>query len=386
MSSFIENPGTVLIVDDVLPNRKLLNALLTRQGFTVFEAENGLQAVERVRQDDIQMIFMDIMMPVMDGYEATRLIKEYLGTHFVPIIMVTALDEQEGMARCIQAGADDYLTKPIDAVLLSSKILAMQRIRQLHELQREQNQQLQVMQARMNDEQRLAESILNKAISKHRDDINCLFSMVYPAELFSGDLVLQKQQQNGDWLVLVCDFTGHGLPAAVGTVPVTETFYSMAAKQLESNEILSELNYKLNNFLPTNMFMCCVMLEFHADTGKLDIWNGGMPAVLHLSAMHNRVEQLFESSDLPLGIIDKQPETFTPVSVSVSPGDSVVVYSDGLIEAENAAGERFGRQRLEQATDGLSGEQLYQEVISQWQQFQGDARQLDDVTLVVACF
>ncbi|MEJ2213599.1 MAG: response regulator, partial [Gammaproteobacteria bacterium] len=156
---------TVLIVDDVRPNRKLLNALLSRQGFNVIESENGEQAVEMYQQhDDLYMIFMDVMMPVMDGNEATRKIKQLSGNRFIPIIMVTALDEHQGMAKGVEAGADDYLTKPIDAILLSSKLKAMQRIRDLHDLQEKQYKQLQAIQKRIDDEQRLAESILNAAI------------------------------------------------------------------------------------------------------------------------------------------------------------------------------------------------------------------------------
>jgi CheY-like chemotaxis protein len=377
---------TILVVDDVMPNRKLLNALLARQGYQVVEAENGQQALDVVKTQPIDLIFMDIMMPVMDGYEATRVIKEYLGERFIPIIMVTALDEHQGMAKCIQEGADDYLTKPLDAVLLNSKLFAMERIRKLHYLQIEQNRQLQEIQARIDDEQKLAESILNTALSQRKDDIASVTSTVHPAELFSGDLVLQSALDNGDWMVLVNDFTGHGLPAAVGTVPVTETFYTMSRKRLMHGSILKELNYKLKNFLPVNMFMCCAFLHYTAATNEVELWNGGMPRILFKDGQTGKVSKTYESTDVPLGIVDKSEEQFVFQKLTMKPGDALVVYSDGLTEAENLAGEQFGLDRLLATVEASPADEQEKSIVSAWQAFQGQGKQLDDVTLVTAHF
>ena len=382
-----EEQKTVLVVDDVKPNRKLLNALLLRQGFNVIEAENGQQAVEMYQQhDDLYMIFMDIMMPIMDGNEATKKIKELAGRHFIPIIMVTALDEHQGMAQGVEAGADDYLTKPIDAVLLSSKLKAMQRIRDLHDLQGKQYLQLQEIQQRIEDEQRLAESILNAAIGQRRDSIPNLSSTVEPAELFSGDLVLQTLREDGSWTAMVNDFTGHGLPAAVGTVPVTDTFYTMSKKGLDAKSILSELNYKLKNFLPVNMFMCCALLDYSAKTGQLSIWNGGMPKILLKDAGSGKITRTIDSMDVPLGIIDKAEGDFKFELLDIHPGDALVVYSDGLTEAENESGEQLGLDRLISVVESNPAEQLEQSIISDWESFQAEGKQLDDVTLLTVYF
>lgn len=377
---------TILVVDDVMPNRKLLNALLARQGYKVIEAENGQEAVDIVKEQSVDLIFMDIMMPVMDGYVATRTIKEFLGDHFIPIIMVTALDEHQGMAKCIQEGADDYLTKPIDAVLLNSKLFAMERIRKLHYLQIEQNRKLQQIQARIADEQKLAESILNTALNQRKDDISNVTSTVEPAELFSGDLVLQTALDNGDWMVLINDFTGHGLPAAVGTVPVTETFYTMSSKGLRHGDILKELNYKLKNFLPVNMFMCCAFLHYSADKNAIELWNGGMPRILFKDGETGKVTATYDSTDVPLGIVDKTEDEFTFEQLTMKHGDALVIYSDGLTEAENINGEQFGLDRLIATVEASPADQQESNIISAWKEFQGDGRQLDDVTLVTAHF
>lgn len=375
-----------LVVDDVKPNRKLLNSLLTREGYLVAEAESGEQAVELVQQQHIDIIFMDVMMPGMGGYEATRQIKVLLGERFIPVILVTALDEHQGMATGIASGADDYITKPIDAILLKAKVHAMERIRKLHQIQYQQNRELREIQARIADEQKLAESIMNTAISQRKDHIDGIKAIVEPAEIFSGDLVLQSNTPDGGWMAMVGDFTGHGLPAAVGTVPVTETFYSMAGKGLPPASILNELNFKLKNFLPTNMFMGCQLMAFSPEDSVLRLWNGGMPKALLKNRELGTIAQTFESTDLPLGIIEKSEADFVFQDVKLGNGDVLVVYSDGLIEAENEAGEQFGLDKLESVIEASAAGNVQGSILAAWQNFQAEGKQLDDVTLVTVSF
>lgn len=380
-----DNKAVALVVDDVMSNRKLLNSLLTRVGYQVIEAESGDVSVEMVKQQQVDIIFMDVMMPGIDGYEATRQIKELSGERFIPVILVTALDERQGMDKGIESGADDYITKPIDAVLLRAKVKAMDRIRQLHHLQYEQNIELRQIQARIADEQKLAESIMNAAIHQRKDHVEGITATVEPAEIFSGDLVLQAKSPAGGWMTMICDFTGHGLPAAVGTVPVTETFYSMAGKGLSPASILSELNFKLKNFLPTNMFMGCIMLTYEPEGNLLRIWNGGMPKLLVKNRELGTIVERFESSDLPLGIIDKAEEDFVFHDFKLENGDALVAYSDGLIEAENDSGQQFGMDKLEAVIESSATTQLEGSILAAWQEFQAEGKQLDDVTLVTVC-
>ncbi len=121
-----------LIVDDELTNRLILRSLLKKQGYQTLEAENGEQAVKLYQQEMPQIIFMDVMMPIMDGYSATREIKSLAGKKFVPVIFLTAMTDENSLQACIDAGGDDFLVKPYDRFLLQSKIQAMQRIARLN--------------------------------------------------------------------------------------------------------------------------------------------------------------------------------------------------------------------------------------------------------------
>ena len=102
----------VLVVDDDDTNRLVLEALLSDAGHRVIEARHGAEAVELYRQHRPDAVLMDVMMPVMDGYEASRRIRALAGRHFVPIIFLTALSDDKSLARCIEAGGSDFLTKP----------------------------------------------------------------------------------------------------------------------------------------------------------------------------------------------------------------------------------------------------------------------------------
>lgn len=117
----------VLVVDDMITNRQLLQTFLTRLGCEVVAAEDGAQAVTMFEREAPDLVFMDVMMPVMDGYEATRRIKAMAGDRWVPVVFVSALDKDENLVAGLEAGGDDYLAKPINFVVLHAKLLSLAR-------------------------------------------------------------------------------------------------------------------------------------------------------------------------------------------------------------------------------------------------------------------
>lgn len=106
--------STVLLCDDELMNRKVASKILNKEGFEVVEAQNGQEAIEILKTTKIDMILMDLMMPVMDGYEATALIKSNNETSAIPLIVISALSDKQAIIKALELGADDYLTKPFD--------------------------------------------------------------------------------------------------------------------------------------------------------------------------------------------------------------------------------------------------------------------------------
>ncbi len=114
--------GTVLIVDDNEDNRIVLARRLERDGLTVDAAENGLQAIEKVRELRFDLMLLDIMMPEMNGYQVLEYLKADDELRHVPVIVISAVDELDSVVRCIELGAEDYLTKPFNRVLLQARI------------------------------------------------------------------------------------------------------------------------------------------------------------------------------------------------------------------------------------------------------------------------
>jgi len=108
--------STVLVCDDELMNRKVASKILKKEGFEVVEAVNGKEAVEILNKVSIDLILMDLMMPVMDGYEATEIIKANDSIKHIPLIVISALSDKAAINRALELGADEYLTKPFDLV------------------------------------------------------------------------------------------------------------------------------------------------------------------------------------------------------------------------------------------------------------------------------
>jgi class 3 adenylate cyclase len=131
-------PASVLVVDDDALNRKLLVRLLEQEGHRARTAEDGRQALGLLRAEHSDVVLLDIVMPELDGISVLEQLKSDPALHHLPVIMISAVDEFESVVRCIEIGAEDYLPKPFDAVLLRARINAGLTKKRLHELEREQ--------------------------------------------------------------------------------------------------------------------------------------------------------------------------------------------------------------------------------------------------------
>ncbi len=122
----------ILVVDDIVANVELLEALLTADGYDILTAFNGEEALQQVAEGDPDLILLDVMMPGMNGFEVCSTIKSDETTQFIPIVLLTALDRMEDKVRGLEAGADDFLTKPFNRIELKARIRSLLRIRSLH--------------------------------------------------------------------------------------------------------------------------------------------------------------------------------------------------------------------------------------------------------------
>ncbi|SDS22314.1 Histidine kinase-like ATPase domain-containing protein [Pseudomonas prosekii] len=377
-SSF--EPLTILIAEDSAADRMLLSSIVRRQGHQVLTAANGAEAVQAFRQQRPQLVLMDAMMPVMDGFEAAQQIKALAGETLVPIIFLTSLTESEALARCLEAGGDDFLAKPYNQVILAAKIKAMDRLRRLQATVLEQRDQIAKHHEYLLNEQRVAKAVFDKVA--HSGCLNApnIRYLQSPYALFNGDLLLAAFTPAGDMHVLLGDFTGHGLPAAVGAMPLAEVFYGMTAKGYGLSETLREMNAKLKRILPVDMFCCATLLCLSFQSRSVEVWNGGMPdGYLHRIATGERTP--LPARHLPLGVLS--PQTFNDRTevFPMAQGDRVFLLSDGVIDTCDANDQLFGVERLQQVfAANRQPDRLFEDIEQALRDFRGEAR--DDVSMV----
>jgi class 3 adenylate cyclase len=137
VSAAASSPGTILIVDDNRVNRLLLGRGLEHEGHTVVFAEHGRDALELLRREHFDLMLLDVLMPVLDGYEVLAELKLEPRLRDIPVIVTSSLDELDSVVKCVEMGAEDYLTKPINPVLLSARINASLEKKRLRDQQRE---------------------------------------------------------------------------------------------------------------------------------------------------------------------------------------------------------------------------------------------------------
>ena len=374
-------PLTILIADDNAADLLLLSTIVRRQGHQVLTATNGEEAVEVFARERPQLVLMDALMPVMDGYGAARWIKQLAGEELVPIIFLTSLRESAALAECLDAGGDDFLPKPYNQLILAAKINAMDRLRRLQATVLQQRDMIAKHHDYLLHEQRVAKAVFDKVA--HSGCINAAPNIRYlqsPYALFNGDLLLAAYTPSGDMHVLLGDFTGHGLPAAVGAMPLAEVFYGMTAKGCGLTQILREMNAKLKRILPVDMFCCATLLCLSTERRVVEVWNGGMPdGYVHDIASGKRTPM--QSRHLPLGVLSAQAFDDRTEVWPMALGDRVFLLSDGVLDTADANDQLFGAERLQQVfAANREPNRLFEDIEQALAAFRGEAR--DDVSMV----
>lgn len=371
----------ILVVDDILTNRILLTKTLETLGdYVVVEASNGVEAIAQFEAESPDLILMDIMMPDVDGCQAATIIKEKTGDDYTPIIFVTALSAESSLARALASGGDDFISKPFNVEVLESKINAHLRIRDLNQLVKIKNKLLMRLNQRLSNEQELIEHFFENAIQQSFLDDKLIKYHMSSLSAFNGDIFLAERAPHGGLYLVMGDFTGHGLTAAMGTLPVAMVFFKMVAKSLSVDDIAREINAQLIKLMPPSMFFVATILELSARGDILTMWMGGMPDSYWLSTDGN-LKGVISAQHMPLGILNDDEFDSTTQIFNIEKEDKLYFYSDGVIEAKNSEGELFGEDRLKNILL-TSNNNRFDEVLNQLHIFAGKNNQNDDITLI----
>lgn len=371
----------MLVVDDEALNRQLLRIMLEREDYHVIEAGNGVDALAMMAQHDVDAVLLDIMMPVMNGFQAAPQLKEYAKSGYLPIIFITALEDSSALAKCLDVGGDDFMPKPFEPQLLKAKLRAHLRIRLLMAQSVRQTQALTYYQNQTEREHELVEHIFANALKQTAAQPNGLDSHLSPAAMFNGDVFLSAVAPNGSQYFMLGDFTGHGLAAATGALPVARIFYTMAEKNLAVGDIAQEMNKSLDQLLPSHMFCAATIFEINASATSATFWMGGLPDGFLIDQQGKELLPL-ESMHMALGVLEADEFERDVVHISLHDGARIVLYTDGIIEAENADGEQFGYERLSQAMCSKTHINT-DHIIERVRAFTGCEQQLDDYSVVI---
>jgi sigma-B regulation protein RsbU (phosphoserine phosphatase) len=376
----MDNPttGCLLVVDDDKVNRLLLGHYLVQQGHAVTYAENGRQALDILRTQPVEMVLLDIEMPEINGYQVLEQVIADPQLREIPIIVTSALEEMDSVVKCIEMGAEDYLTKPVNQVLLKARINASldkkrlrdQRTRLLMRLERE-----------MEIARKTQQSILPVHLPEHPGyDFGAL---MIPARAVGGDFYEFITLDRDRLGVVIGDVADKGLPAAL-IMALTYSLVSVDALQMNSpTETLINVNRHLLNVNASGMFVTLLYGILDCGTGHFRYARAGHLPPVVLKA-HGQPVDIPVDRGQPLGLfedIELDEQEFT-----IPPGGMALLFSDGLSEASDSLGDEFGDQRLSEVLSE-NQEKNAQAVCEQlWLAVQihsGDAILQDDFTTMV---
>lgn len=368
------NKLKILVVDDNEENKSLLKLLIKGMGHISIVASNGLEAIEIFQEESPDLILMDVMMPVMDGYQATKKIREISNNHWVPIIFLSANIELEQQLKGIESGGDDYLPKPINIKLLKVKISAMQRIANMQS-------QLNKYRAEAESEMELAKKLAAKMTRNHGISDPALKYWLEPASQLSGDLICARRTIDDKLYVMVADATGHGLSAAMSQLPVAQCFYDRSATGSSISGIVAEMNTRLESLLTVDRYVTATLASIDFNNRVIEVWNGSCPDAYFVN-QRGEILHRFSSQECPMGIVGNGDYNIQTEIVQWHEAGELVIYSDGLLDAVNKNGESFGEDRLDELFKSRRQENWFSNIKSKVNEYSAGGVNFDDISLV----
>jgi sigma-B regulation protein RsbU (phosphoserine phosphatase) len=337
-----------------------------------------------LKHPDISIILSDINMPEMDGLTLLTKINE-MRIPSLKCIMVSAYGDMDNIRHAMNNGAFDFATKPIDLDDLQITIdKAVEQIEYIRSAQKE-HAQLVDIQSDLSVAREIQQAILPRTFDlklEHAGDIDIYASMLAAKDV-GGDFYDFFPIDDHRIGFTIADVSGKGVPAAIFMAVSRTLIKATALRDLASNECLTSVNDILCGESVGSMFVTVFYGIYDLNTGMVDFTNAGHnpPYILHADG---KVEMLEADCNLVLGAIEGVQ--FKSGSLRLNPGDALMMYTDGVTEAENNVHDQFGTERLEAELAGLKGtssRQIVESVLDRVHAFTDGAPQSDDITQLV---
>jgi CheY-like chemotaxis protein len=384
----------ILVVDDMNANILLLEGMLRVAGYTAVESTTDPTTVgELYRQNRYSLVLLDLQMPVMDGFEVMEKLREIEGDGYLPVIAITAQPGHK--LRALEAGAKDFVGKPFDMAELRARVHNIVEVclysAALRETVRELEASREVIRVKTIAEQKKHEREL-KLAQETQESLLPHFVPQFekyrvqafnsPTRYVGGDFYDFLQLNPTEWMGVLADVSGKGIPAALLSSMVLGALGTEFRSGTPADQVLNRVNRLLCEKSLESQFVTLFLFLLTSDGDGLFISAGHNPAWLFRSAT-GKIENL--RADAPvLGVLSGA--TYQHRGFHLAPGDLLVIYSDGLTDAEDPAGEMLGEQRLreilrrEASSGGKAVEQAFLRAIDDFTQ---GTPQTDDITFMI---
>src|SRR2546421_4426089 len=327
----MERVSQILIVDDDAASRKLLSRMLSSAGYTCRETDNATDALSLVHQEQPALLLLDFKMPGIDGAEALKRLRMDSNPAIaqMPVIMLTGYGESE--VHCLNAGANDFVIKPINAEVLRARIETQLRLHSLSAQLQKQNQELEAW--RRSLERDLADARLTqqalipqKAPTLPGWEIAACYRPVIEV---GGDIYGWLPIKEDRWLFWIADATGHGASAALMTTLAKLLFHHGHEEHERPGKIMEAVNNDLRGILAGRSFMSAMCVALDPKSGQASVVGAGHPPLL--VTRFGRGTEAIAASAPPLGLVEES--NFTETTLELNPGDAFTLYTDGLFGA-----------------------------------------------------
>ena len=396
---------TILLVDDSRVQRRILCASLKRWGYEVLEASSGAEALALCAERPVDIILSDWMMPGMDGLEFCRIIRRMEFDRYVYFILLTSKNEKEEVAQGLDVGADDFLTKPVNADELRARIAAGERILQIERELIEKNvllgralAQLRTLYEAIDRDLLEARRLQQSLVPDRMRDYGAarLSMLLQPSGHLGGDLCGQFRVSEHRVGFYSIDVSGHGIASALmtarlagyltGASPENNIALVVGAdgayRMRPPAEVCAELNRILLGDMETEHYFTMVMGEIDLRSGRVDLVQAGHPRPL-LCRAGGAIEFL-GSGGLPIGLFDEAD--WTSFTVDLAAGDRLMLYTDGFTEAPAPDGtqlEEEGLAALLRRHATVAGDKVLETLLRDLAAHAGGADFTDDVSGVL---
>jgi sigma-B regulation protein RsbU (phosphoserine phosphatase) len=380
-----QKPGdTILVVDDDALSRRMLVRSLSESGYICQESESGEDAWERIQVKQPSLILLDFEMPGLNGAELLKRLRVDPNSEIaqIPAIMLTGHGGEESEVRCLAAGANDFVAKPINLAVLRARIDTQLRLRSLRRQLQQQNEELEAW--RHNLEQDLAAARLTQQslIPQKPPKLSGweIAACFRPVIEVGGDIYGWLRMKDDRMLFWIADATGHGASAALLTTLTKLLFHHGTGEHNSPATIMQAVNNDFRSIFGARSFMTAMCVALDLETGGATVVGAGHPPLL-VSRRHGTPE-LIPSSAPPLGLIEL-PE-FVESRIELGKGDAFILYTDGLFGGAEGHRSRHTPESLAQIVDRSSttAEGILRSLLTRIVPVDGQTRLPDDLAAI----